>query len=74
VEEIAMPNSEPLPSDDVPEIEDSQPLSKIPTTDPPAAKPGSKEAVLKHFGVFKDDADMEEQLAILRAIREASGE
>lgn len=34
-------------------------------------KPGSKEAVLKHFGVFRDDDDMEDQLANLRAQREA---
>jgi excisionase family DNA binding protein len=35
-------------------------------------KPGSKEAVLKHFGVFPDDKDLEEQLANLRAQREAT--
>lgn len=34
-------------------------------------KPGSKEAVLKHFGIFRDDEDMGEQLAHLRAQREA---
>jgi hypothetical protein len=34
-------------------------LSKLPA---PSAKPGSKQAVLKHFGVFKDDADVEDQL------------
>jgi excisionase family DNA binding protein len=36
-------------------------------------KRGSSEAVLKHFGVFKDDDDLEEQLAGLRALREAGG-
>jgi excisionase family DNA binding protein len=42
---------------------------------PTAAPPrGSKEAVLKHFGVFKDDGDLEEQLATLRKYREAAGE
>jgi hypothetical protein len=35
-------------------------------------KPGSKEAVMKHFGVWRDDKDMEEQLANLRAQREAT--
>jgi excisionase family DNA binding protein len=34
-------------------------------------RPGSKEAVRKHFGVFKGDRDLEEQLANLRARREA---
>ena len=36
-------------------------------------KPGSKEAVLKHLGVLKDDNDLEERLAQLRAMREAMG-
>jgi excisionase family DNA binding protein len=49
-------------------------LSKLPAPDHPAAKPGSKQAILKHFGVFKDDADLEEQLAALRARRGAAGE
>ncbi len=49
-------------------------LSKLPATQHPSAKPGSKEAVLKHFGVFKDDADLEAQLAGIRARREASRE
>lgn len=39
-----------------------------------AAPRGSKEAVLKHFGVFKADGDLEEQLATLRKYREAAGE
>lgn len=39
-----------------------------------SAKPGSKQAVLKHFGVFKDDVDLEEQLAGIRARRGAAGE
>ena len=34
---------------------------------------GSKQAVLKHFGVFKDDADMEEALAGIQARRKADG-
>lgn len=38
-------------------------LSKLPTPERPSPKPGSKEAVLRHFGVFKDDGDLEEQLA-----------
>jgi len=48
-------------------------LSKLPLPERPVAKPGSKQAVLKHFGVFKDDADVEEQLADLRARRGAAG-
>ncbi len=48
-------------------------LSKLPVPERPVAKPGSKQAVLKHFGVFKADADIEEQLAGIRA-RRAAGE
>lgn len=33
-------------------------------------KPGSKEAVLTHFGIFRDDNDLEERLAQLRRFRE----
>jgi excisionase family DNA binding protein len=40
---------------------------------PPPPKSGSKEAVLKHFGVFRDDNDLEERLAHARAQREAGG-
>jgi excisionase family DNA binding protein len=49
-------------------------LSKLPAPERPSVKPGSKQAVLRHFGVFKDDADVEEQLAGVRARREAAGE
>jgi excisionase family DNA binding protein len=45
-------------------------LSKIPVPERPHAKRGAKQAVLRHFGVFKDDADLEEQLAGVRARRE----
>ena len=38
----------------------------------PRAEPGSKEAVLKVIGIFKDDDDLEATLADLRAMREAS--
>lgn len=34
---------------------------------------GSKQAVLKHFGVFKDEADQEEVLAGIQARRKAAG-
>jgi excisionase family DNA binding protein len=49
-------------------------LSKLPAPEHPSPKPGTKQAVLKHFGVFKDDADVDEQLAGIRARREAAGE
>jgi hypothetical protein len=49
-------------------------LSKLPAPERPSAKPGSKQAVLRHFGIFKDDADVEEQLAGIRTRREARGE
>ena len=38
----------------------------------PRAEPGSKEAILKVIGIFKDDDDLEATLAELRAMREAS--
>jgi excisionase family DNA binding protein len=34
---------------------------------------GSKQAVLKHSGVFEDDTDMDEMLADIRARRKAAG-
>jgi excisionase family DNA binding protein len=49
-------------------------LSRIPALERPAAKPGSKQAVLRHFGVFQGDDDVEEQLASIRVRREAAGE
>jgi hypothetical protein len=36
------------------------------------AEPGSKEAVLKVFGIFKEDDDLEARLSDLRGAREAS--
>ena len=49
-------------------------LEKVPAQNCPASEAGTKKAVLKHFGVFKDDADLDDQLASLRARREASGQ
>jgi excisionase family DNA binding protein len=37
------------------------------------SKSGSKQAVLKHFGVFEGDQDLEERLSDARARREAGG-
>ncbi len=37
----------------------------------PRAEPGSKEAALKVFGIFKDD-DMDARLTEMRALREAN--
>jgi len=34
---------------------------------------GSKQAVLKHSGIFEDDTDMDERLADIRARRKAAG-
>jgi hypothetical protein len=48
-------------------------FSKISVLERPSGKRGSKQAVLKHFGVFQDDADVEEQLGDMRARREAAG-
>ncbi|MEZ6141027.1 MAG: helix-turn-helix domain-containing protein [Zavarzinella sp.] len=36
--------------------------------------PGSNQAILKHFGVFKEDGDLIEQLAQLQVWREAASE
>lgn len=47
-------------------------LDKLKAAAPPFYKRGSKQAVLNHFGVFKDDENLEEQLANLRAQREAT--
>jgi hypothetical protein len=38
-------------------------LAKLSRAEERTPKPGTKEAVLKHFGIFKDDADLEAQLA-----------
>lgn len=47
-------------------------LHKLKQYVPPSPKPGSKQAVLKHFGIFRDDDDLEERLADARAWREAA--
>jgi excisionase family DNA binding protein len=46
-------------------------LAKLSRAEERTPKPGTKEAVLKHFGIFKDDADLEAQLAQMRVQREA---
>src|SRR5262249_27492180 len=38
-----------------------------------APKSGSRDAVMKHFGVFKDDNDLEDRLSDARARRKAGG-
>jgi excisionase family DNA binding protein len=47
-------------------------LSKLTSGEQPA-KRGTKQAVLKHFGVFRDDQDLEERLKDARVRREAGG-
>ena len=37
-----------------------------------APKRGSKEAVMEYFGIFRDDDDLEEQLAKLRSYRDST--
>jgi hypothetical protein len=39
----------------------------------PTPRPGSKQAVLRHFGIIKDDDDLAEQLELIRKQREAGG-
>ncbi len=46
-------------------------LRKLGEKVPP--EPGSKRAVLKHFGVFEGDDDLEDRLSDARARREAGG-
>lgn len=41
---------------------------------PPSADRGSKQAVLKHFGIFQGDADLDDQLASNRTRRKAAGQ
>jgi excisionase family DNA binding protein len=48
-------------------------LSKMATSEEKTPKPGSKQAVLKHFGIFREDDDLEARLAEARAQREAGG-
>jgi excisionase family DNA binding protein len=48
-------------------------LNRILAHEQSSSEGGSKRAVLKHFGIFKDDADLDEQLANLRAGRKAAG-
>jgi hypothetical protein len=50
-----------------------QRISTCPASAEKGDKPGSKEAVLKHFGVFRDDDDMEARLQDARAQRDAAG-
>jgi excisionase family DNA binding protein len=48
-------------------------LLKTLSAEKPVTEPGSKQAVLKHFGIFKDEDDLEEVLAGIRARRKAAG-
>lgn len=48
-------------------------LNRLPAPESPAEKRGSRQAVLRHFGVFQEDADLEVQLAGIRTPREAAG-
>ena len=48
-------------------------FSRLAAVEKRTPKPGSKEAVLKFVGVFKDDDDLEDRLAAARAQREAGG-
>jgi excisionase family DNA binding protein len=48
-------------------------LEKLRHPAPGSPRPGSKQAVLKHSGIFRVDDDLEERLADARARREAGG-
>ena len=47
-------------------------LQKL-SAEKPVTERGSKQAVLKHFGIFKDEDDLEEVLAGIYARRKAAG-
>jgi hypothetical protein len=38
----------------------------------PTPRRGSKEAALRHFGIFREDEDLEQRLNDVRALREAA--
>jgi hypothetical protein len=46
-------------------------LKRLAASEQPAVKRGSKQALQKHLGLFRDDQDVEAVLADLRARREA---
>lgn len=48
-------------------------LRRLKPATPARPKPGSREAVLEHFGVFGEEDDLEERLADARKRREAEG-
>lgn len=48
-------------------------LQRLMTSEEKPPKPGSKEAVLKHFGIFREDDDLEARLAEVRSQRETGG-
>jgi excisionase family DNA binding protein len=59
------------PMEDLVMLLEQRILSRIAASTEKTPKAGSKEAILKHFGVFRDDDDMEARLAEARAQREA---
>lgn len=48
-------------------------VQRLKQATPPPRRPGSKQAVLAHFGIFQNEGDLEEQLADARKRREAGG-
>jgi excisionase family DNA binding protein len=59
-------------TEDVLRLLEDRLLRKLQRTSPPP-KPGTKEAVLRHIGIISDDADLEEQLKLIRKRRETGG-
>jgi excisionase family DNA binding protein len=60
-------------ADEVIHLLEARLLDKLQQTTPPVLKRGSKQAILKHYGVFRDDGDLEERLADARKRREEEG-
>jgi excisionase family DNA binding protein len=48
-------------------------VQRLKQATPPPPRPGSKQAVLAHFGIFQNEGDLEERLADARKRREAGG-
>jgi hypothetical protein len=58
------------PPDELISLIERRVLDKLAATQQ-EGKPGSKQAVLRHFGVFREDQDLEERLADARARRKS---
>lgn len=49
-------------------------LKKLGALEQPPGRPGSKQAVLRHFGIFRDDPGLQQMLDDIYARRKGRGE